>query len=93
EKIEKENPVHHLSPEEIPVEKMIANIVKRIIINPKGISFKQIISYGSRMEIVVAFLSILELLKDGKIRAEQLTNQNDIFLVPTDKLWEFEEEE
>lgn len=78
--------------EDIPVELMITDIMRRLILNPRGMKFTHLLRYRTRVEIVVAFIALLELLKDGKIRAEQ-SNVNDIFLVPTEKAWDFREKE
>lgn len=79
--------------DQIPVDLMIRDIMRRIILNPRGLRFTQLLRYRSRVEIVISFLALLELLKDGKIRAEQSEKMNDIFLVPTQKAWDFMDEE
>jgi len=55
--------------------------------------FYQLIREGSRMEMVVSFLALLELLKSGKVRAEQPSLLGNIMLFPTPKAYEFKEEE
>lgn len=79
--------------DQIPVDIMINDIMRRIILNPKGLRFSQLLRYRSRVEVVIAFIALLELLKDGKVRAEQSEKNNDIFLVPTNKAWDFIDEE
>jgi segregation and condensation protein A len=83
----------YVQAEEIPVELMITDIMRRMILNPRGMRFTQLLRYRSKVEIVVAFIALLELLKDGKIKAEQSENTKDIFLVPTEKAWDFANEE
>jgi segregation and condensation protein A len=84
---------YHVQGEEIPVELMITDIMRRMILNPKGMKFVHLLRYRSKVEIVVAFIALLELLKDGKIKAEQSTDSRDIFLVPTEKAWDFANKE
>ncbi|MGI6449589.1 MAG: segregation and condensation protein A [Desulfitobacteriia bacterium] len=79
--------------DDIPVELMITDIMRRMILNPRGMKFTQLLRYRSRVEIVVAFIALLELLKDGKLKAEQSRPDNDIFIVPTAKAWDFRNEE
>lgn len=79
--------------DDIPVELMISDIMRRMILNPKGVRFTQLLRYRSRVEIVVAFIALLELLKEGKIRAEQSNQASDIFLVPTENAWDFANKE
>lgn len=83
----------HIKVDEIPVELLITDIMRRLILNPRGMKFTQLLRYRSRVEVVVAFIALLELLKDGKIRAEQSDHNSDIFLVPTEKAWNFRNEE
>jgi len=68
---------------------MLDDIMRRLILYPAGMKFSQILRYRTRVEIVVAFVALLELLKDGRIRAEQSSMTNEIFLVPTAKAWDF----
>lgn len=92
-RIEKGEDIQYMQVEEIPVEMMTNDIMRRMIIHPQGMRFSQLLRYRSRVEIVVAFIAILELLKDGKIRAEQNEEKNEIFLVPTEKAWDIRNEE
>lgn len=93
ERVERGETIHYIEADEVPVELMMNDILRRIILSTKGVSFSQLLHYRSRVEIVVAFIALLELLKNGKIRAEQSGHSKDIFLVPTDRAWEFAEEE
>ncbi|ADY56151.1 condensin subunit ScpA [Syntrophobotulus glycolicus DSM 8271] len=92
-KAEQGEDIQFIQIEEVPLELMIRDILKRIILHPKGVSFKQLLRLHTRIEIIIAFLSLLELLKDGIIRSEQSGTANDFFLVPTEKAWDFIEEE
>jgi segregation and condensation protein A len=78
-RVEKGETVRYLQPEDISLEIMENDIVRRLIIHPKGMRFTQLLRCGTRMEIAVAFLAILELLKAGKIRAEQ-SGKKTIFM-------------
>ncbi len=93
ERAEKGEEVQHVEPEEIPIKVMLADVLRRVLLHPNGIPFQRLIRIKSRMEIVVSFLALLELLHMGKVHTEQSTQQNDIMIFPTPKAWEFAEEE
>jgi len=88
-RIDQGEDIHYVQSDEVSVELMSIDIMRRMIINPKGMKFTQLLRYNSRVEIVVAFLALLELLREGKIRAEQSLKTNEIFVVPTDKAWDY----
>lgn len=90
---EKGEEIRHLEPDEIAIEVMMQDIWRRVLLHQKGIGLRQLLRTGSRMETVVAFIAMLELLKDGRLRAEQASAQSEIFLFPAGKAWEFTEEE
>lgn len=92
ERAEKGEEIRLVKPDEIAIDVMVADVLRRVLLHPKGIRFFQLMRLGSRMEIVVSFLALLELLKSGKIRAEQAAMLSDIMLFPTKKAWEFTEE-
>ncbi len=92
-RVEKGEYVHYVQIDEIPVEMMVMDIMRRMILHPKGMTFSQLLRYKTRVEIVVAFIALLELLKEGKIRAEQGEKNHDIFIVPTQRAWDFMNEE
>jgi len=92
ERAEKGEEIRLIKPDEIAIDVMVADVLRRVLLHPKGIRFFQLMRLGSRMEIVVSFLALLELLKSGKIRAEQAAMLSDIMLFPTKKAWEFTEE-
>lgn len=93
ERAEKGEEIRLVKPDEIAIDVMVADVLRRVLLHPKGMRFSQLMRLGSRMEMVVSFLALLELLKSGKIRAEQAAMLSDIMLFPTKKAWEFTEEE
>ena len=93
ERAEKGEEIRLVKPDEIAIDVMVADILRRVLLHPKGMRFYQLMRLGSRMEMVVSFLALLELLKSGKLRAEQPAMLSDIMLFPTQKAWEFTEEE
>lgn len=93
ERAEKGEEIRHIEPDEIAIEMMLTDVLRRVLLHPQGLHFSQLLRSGSRMEVVVSFLALLELLKSGKIRAEQPAVKSDIMLFPTPKAWEFKEEE
>lgn len=93
ERAERGEEIRHVQPDEIAIEMMLSDVLRRVLLHPHGMRFAQLMRSGSRMEVVVSFLALLELLKSGKIRAEQPAVLSDIMLYPTQKAWEFTEEE
>lgn len=93
ERAEKGEKIQHVEPDEIAIDVMLADVLRRVLLHPKGMRFFQLLRIGSRMEMVVSFLALLELLQSGKVRAEQLSLSSDIVIFPTLKAWEFTEEE
>jgi len=93
ERAEKGEEIQYVKPDEIAIDVMLADVLRRVLLHPKGMRFDQLMRIGSRMEMVVSFLALLELLQSGKVRAEQLTVLSDITIFPTKKAWEFTEEE
>jgi len=93
ERAEKGEEIQYVEPDEIAIDMMLADVLRRVLLHPKGLRFNQLMRIGTRMEIIVSFLALLELLKSGKVRAEQATILSEIMLYPTNKAWEFTEEE
>ncbi|SDH06815.1 segregation and condensation protein A [Desulfosporosinus hippei] len=93
ERAEKGEEITYVEPDEIAIDLMLADVLRRVLLHPKGLRFNQLMRIGTRMEIIVSFLALLELLKLGKVRAEQATLLSEIMLYPTEKAWEFTEEE
>jgi segregation and condensation protein A len=85
--------IRTVEPDEISIEVMVNDVLRRVILQPRGLRFSQLIRGNTRMEVIVSFLALLELLKAGKIRCEQSAPQHDIHVVPTEKAWEFPEGE
>lgn len=90
---EKGAEIQNIAPEQVTIEAALTDILRRVILHPKGMPFSKLLRNGSRIEIIVSFLAILELLHSGKIRAEQITAQSALVIYPTPKAWEFTEEE
>jgi segregation and condensation protein A len=93
ERAEKGEEIQQVEPEEIAIDVLLTDVLRRVLLQPKGLCFNQLMRIGSRMEMVVSFLALLELLQSGKVRAEQLTMLSEIMIFPTQKAWEFAEEE
>ncbi|MCL1791572.1 MAG: segregation/condensation protein A [Peptococcaceae bacterium] len=90
---DEETDVRFVSLEAISIDVVISDVLRRILLQPKGVFFGRLLRYQSRVELVMAFLALLELLKEGKIKATQESSagRDDIFLVPTMKAFEFDE--
>ncbi len=93
ERAEQGEDIRHIQTEEISLEAMANDVLRRVILQPRGIRFQQLMRLDSRIEAVMVFLALLELLKRGKVKAEQAGTQADIVIFPTPKAWEFIEEE
>ncbi|MGI6119415.1 MAG: segregation and condensation protein A [Desulfosporosinus sp.] len=93
ERAEKGEEIHHIEPEEITIKVMLTDVLRRVLLHPNGMRFRQLMRIRSRKEMVVSFLALLELLQSGKVRVEQSTLQSDIMIFPTKKAWEFTEGE
>lgn len=93
ERAEQGEDIRTVAPDEIPIEVMVSDVLRRVILQPRGLRFSQLIRGNTRMEVIVSFLALLELLKSGKIRCEQSAEQQDIHVFPTEKAWEFDEGE
>ncbi|GAB6174049.1 segregation/condensation protein A [Paradesulfitobacterium aromaticivorans] len=85
ERAEQGEEIRRIAPEEITIEAMARDVLRRVVLNPHGIRFQTLLRFSSRLEVVMAFLSVLELLKSGKIRAEQPTHRSDITVFPTEE--------
>jgi len=93
ERAEKGEEIQYVEPDEIGIDMILVDVLRRVLLHPKGLRFNQLMRKGTRMEMIVSFLALLELLKSGKVRAEQVTLLSEIMLYPTKKAWEFTEEE
>jgi segregation and condensation protein A len=78
-----------LETEEIQIELMIRGIIRRALLRPEGLPFVRLFAYRSRLEIIIAFVAVLELLRGGLLRARASENADDIFIIPTAKAREY----
>ena len=65
--------------EEIDLEER-AGYVREYIVNNPNCSFRQLLVRNSRMEIIVTFLVVLEMIKSGAIRVIQESRTDDILI-------------
>lgn len=65
--------------EEVNLEEK-AGYVRDYIGKHRNCSFRQLLSGGTRMEIIVTFLVVLEMIKGGKISVVQETRNDDILI-------------
>lgn len=84
ERAEQGEEIQRIAPEAITIEEMAQDVLRRVVFHAKGIRFQELLRFNSRLEIVMAFLSVLELLKAGKIRAEQPSVRSEITVFPTE---------
>ena len=69
--------------EEIKVSDQMALVLRCLLLNPDGMSFDAIFrEHVSRVEIVAAFLAILELLRIGQIDIKQDRQFAEIIILP-----------
>jgi segregation and condensation protein A len=61
----------------------MAEVARKVLANPDGIEFSCLFELPCpRAEIVITFLALLELLRLGKVRAEQRKSSAEILLTP-----------
>lgn len=73
-----------IAKEEITVRDKLAYISKLIKDNPQGISFALVFtSCHSKIEIVITFLALLELIRQATIRAAQADAYEEIYIYPS----------
>lgn len=70
-----------ISRQEISIEERMADILEELKKSGKRKSFFSLFPSNDKGEIVITFLSVLELMKRGKIIVEQEKNFADIFIV------------
>jgi segregation and condensation protein A len=81
--VEHHEPVHVIRPHKITVREKVELLVARLAAEGK-ISFRSVIdACGSRMEIIVSFMAVLELIKSRVLDAVQDGTFTDILLVPS----------
>lgn len=80
-RLEQEDKVAEVEIEEISIENKMAEITKKIFLNPNGIRFSQLFNEKITVrELVVSFLAILELSKLQQIFLEQINPLGDILI-------------
>lgn len=92
ERAERGEEVQQLEPDEIGIEEMVKDVWRRVLLHPEGLGLRQILRGNTRLELVVVFLAMLELLKNGRVRAEQASWRSEVVLFPAARAWEFREE-
>jgi len=81
--IEHHEPVHVIRPHKITVREKVEMLVSRLEAEGK-VSFRSVIeACRSRMEIIVSFMAVLELIKSRVLDAVQDGTFTDILLVPS----------
>ncbi len=76
----KEKPVHQVYQELFTVEEKIAYI-ETVLTERRSIPFVELFDTSrSKMEVVVTFVAMLELMKSGRVRARQVENYGEIWL-------------
>lgn len=82
--VEMQNLNHVLKPIRVNIRDKIRQIIE-IITHQGTTTFHSLLQYAqNRMEIVVSFLAILELVKQHQIRVEQQTTFGEIEIVPSE---------
>lgn len=78
--------VGEIKREEVSIRDKMKEIMRRLFYQNKGIAFKDLFRPGvSKVEIIVTFLAILELIKVGKVRAYQSQAFADIMIYSREK--------
>jgi segregation and condensation protein A len=80
EAAQKRDSIRTISDEEITLEKRIEEICALLESRSTGVALDEIFFVGSRIEIVVSFLAILELAKQGFLRIAQDQRFQTIYL-------------
>ncbi|MDR1962029.1 MAG: segregation/condensation protein A [Gracilibacteraceae bacterium] len=82
-----------LDAEEIQIDMMVRGIMRRVLLHPEGLLFSRLVSRRSRLELIIAFIAVLELLRGGRLRAFQGEGAEEIFIAPADKARDFADSE
>lgn len=73
--------VHTIIKEQVTIGDKVRQIETALLQNPAGITFTGLISSGSsKLEVIVLFLAVLELLKTRRIDVQQDGNYEEIFI-------------
>jgi segregation and condensation protein A len=84
-RVPEDEPVHVVRPHKITIREKVALITARLAADGR-VSFRALIEEcGTRMEIIVSFMAVLELIKSRVLDALQDEAFSDIVLVPTDE--------
>lgn len=79
--VERRGEVREIEEEKFTVADKIEEIVRRLEAEPEGISFESLFTVNLRLEVIVTFLAILELLRRRLIRATQEKNYGSILII------------
>ncbi|ATW24089.1 segregation and condensation protein A [Candidatus Formimonas warabiya] len=80
-KTAQEDVIKEIPREEITIKKKMDDITALLLLSPQGISFFGLFSFPvSRVEIVVQFLALLELIRMQSIKVSQPVNGGDIMI-------------
>ncbi len=75
-------PLHHIAALEVTIEEKIEDLSARLK-SGKSLRFKQVLRQArSRMEIIITFLAVLELIKQQQVRVAQPKPFDDIIIEP-----------
>ncbi len=75
-----------ISRDEVTVKDKMKEIMRRLFFQSRGIAFKDLFRPGtSRVEIIVTFLALLELIRVGRIKAYQSRAFDDIMVYSREK--------
>ncbi len=77
-----EPPVHSIAPLEVTIEEKLVELSQRLS-SGRPLRFKQVLRQArNRMEIIVTFLAVLELIKQRQVRVQQPRPFDDILIEP-----------
>ncbi len=75
-------PIHSIAPLEVTIEEKLAELTQRLRTG-RPLRFKQVLRQArSRMEIIITFLAVLELIKQERVRVHQPRPFDDILIEP-----------
>ncbi len=78
----KEN-IHYIKKEEVSLDQMMKDLFCRIKANPKGIDFMELfLKSSSRMEAIVRFLALLEIIRLSAAKVQQPDTYGHIYVFP-----------
>ncbi len=77
-----EPPIHSIAPLEVTIEEKLQELSQRLR-SGRPLRFKQVLRQArGRMEIIVTFLAVLELIKQRQVRVQQPRPFDDILIEP-----------